>query len=354
MKLIITFLGLANAKFFNENKFLGQQMEKLELDVPFEFKSAVKLLLSHYSPIIDFPKLENHGCWCSKMNPENLHFIGDPVDELDKACKDWIHARNCLNQEGSCKHTSKAFYQSIHRYFSYTKYLGKGEWQFQMSPRMSCVHTGNHCRTNTCKIDVHFLTEIFAIAKDQSSYSNPLDVCQLPSPKKLAKVDSLTSSEIQISENSDSLKGFNKSEIEVEVETEVDKFVTKRPVQLEKQKKEEYKKQFDTQVDDDSTVKTELILKAQNDPTLFMQRAFSGPIEEDSNIDLMKGNSFEDSTPLEDLVFDGGDLDLDMETFFDSTEDDEWMSFVEDISYQKKKPQKQNCISLLTKMNINL
>ena len=300
MKLFISFLGLANAKFFNEEKFLEHQKEKLELDVPFEFKSATKLLLSHYSPIIDFQKLQNHGCWCSKMNPENPHFLGEPVDELDKACKDWIHARQCLSQEGNCKHAYKAFYQSYHRYFSYTKYLGRGEWEFQMSPRMNCAHTGNHCRVNTCKVDAHFLAEVFELSKDQTSFLAPLDFCQLPSPKKLAKSESLASSDVQVT----AIQNEQKSKIESSQIT--------------------------------------------NDPALLMRRAFSGSIEGHNDGDYVK----QDSIGNFDINF--GDLDLDIGNFFDTTESEPWMSFIEDISFQKKRPKKQNCISLLTKMNINL
>merc|ERR1711976_596662 len=48
----------------------------------------------------DMATISNHGCYCSELT---ANAYGQPADDLDKICKDWIDARKCsLRNGGEC------------------------------------------------------------------------------------------------------------------------------------------------------------------------------------------------------------------------------------------------------------
>ena len=55
--------------------------------------------------------LTTHGCWCSRLDPQNTqNHAGSskPVDEIDAICHRWLQSRRCLTLEGgSCEETAK-------------------------------------------------------------------------------------------------------------------------------------------------------------------------------------------------------------------------------------------------------
>lgn len=43
----------------------------------------------------------NHGCWCPKLEG-HLHYGGKPLDDVDKACRDWSKCLHCTDIVGKC------------------------------------------------------------------------------------------------------------------------------------------------------------------------------------------------------------------------------------------------------------
>ena len=69
-------------------------------------KNAANDILPFYLTERQQTKLAKHGCWCAKLlNPGSEEVLGGPtkVDDLDRICKEWQSACNCLHSlGGSC------------------------------------------------------------------------------------------------------------------------------------------------------------------------------------------------------------------------------------------------------------
>ena len=101
-------------------------------------------------------KLFNHGCWCSKLNPENSDnlTLGGPtaIDDLDKICKNWFQARRCIELDGgSCR--------------EYKSAIGYGNnYSIRANDGCTSSNTGNalseNCIDDICQIDYYYATEI--------------------------------------------------------------------------------------------------------------------------------------------------------------------------------------------------
>lgn len=67
-------------------------------------RQAVVQILSEFLTTNDAQEVSQHGCWCSKIMGSNPDFAGDPVDNIDRLCKEWSVTRRCnsLENGGSC------------------------------------------------------------------------------------------------------------------------------------------------------------------------------------------------------------------------------------------------------------
>lgn len=350
-------------------RFHDVQKERINLDVPLDITSAAPAILNLYEPVINYDLLQNHGCWCSHLNPDNPKYIGQPIDELDRICQDWMHARRCVKQESICK--NEEVYQSTHRFLAYTKYLGRGEWNFQVTPQMDCINSGHQCKTNTCKIDQHFLSEIFAASKLQIDYMDVtvieahLNPCQLPKTKKL-----LLSSEqvhqnpvhdfdldnqfkfdgekkdhgLQSSQLNDRFPDNKKTESSATPAKSKDNNIQEQnknhPIYPNKIQNFFPPSQLNTFSNSDPT-------ESENDAALLLSRGFTGGLDTDFDNELFsEGNSeFKEDTDL------SADFNFGFEKEPDSVP--EWMNLIESISYGKKK-HKTTCIDFLTTFGIHL
>ena len=100
----MTFLNLYFAAFFttiviaNESSSSIASMESRLFDVSYKLQNAALQLLTNFAPSLSSDIL-NHGCWCSKLDPNADQMrLGGPIvyGEVDRLCKTWSQARKCL------------------------------------------------------------------------------------------------------------------------------------------------------------------------------------------------------------------------------------------------------------------
>jgi len=86
-------------------------------------------------------ELTKHGCWCSKFDLVSHPDIGgNPVDDLDRLCKNWFKSRNCLKlQNGSCHNKKIENYQLEDN---------------------TCILNSDSCTFDSCRVDLHFANQI--------------------------------------------------------------------------------------------------------------------------------------------------------------------------------------------------
>lgn len=100
----------------------------------------------------------NHGCWCSKLNPNNtdrttsgIKLGGcEAIDELDQLCKTWIMNRQCCHHEGGpCFNDQEAAQYEV----EYTDGLEDAY----------CLNNVNDCFIDSCLVDVWYVREVCAL-----------------------------------------------------------------------------------------------------------------------------------------------------------------------------------------------
>ena len=75
--------------------------------IPSSWTSSVNDLFEIFIKDAVFKEsLLSHGCWCSKLNPDQLEVgLGgyQAVDDLDQICKDWAGLRHCSLFSDQCE-----------------------------------------------------------------------------------------------------------------------------------------------------------------------------------------------------------------------------------------------------------
>ena len=134
-----------------------------------DVKTAASEILPLYSPLIDFNKFHNHGCYCSRFHPENpSNYNKRPLDSLDMICRDWIHMKTCLKHDENClASTEDVTYEARHEFLADTKFdIQSGSWNISFIPDMNCDgNSGNSCLNDNCRTDKFFLEKIFEYFK---------------------------------------------------------------------------------------------------------------------------------------------------------------------------------------------
>ena len=121
--------------------------------------------------------IAQHGCWCGKINPNNEYqqFLGgpDPVDGLDEICKEWFKCRNCNDRlpGGTCNDGTGLMTR---------EYLSAGEYTISVNSSSlrdsSCVSSIDNCSSDSCTIDLHYVTRIINYYADPNNFFQPVYV----------------------------------------------------------------------------------------------------------------------------------------------------------------------------------
>jgi hypothetical protein len=143
-----------------------------------ELHSQTGLYLRSYAPSLLAEFLNNdsakvdavltHGCFCAKLdgtNPYVEHLGGtSTLDELDEICRDWLRARNCNDNlvGGSCESDRESM-----RTGGYTMDITHDNYA-----NSNCGFTTTDCESDTCVIDLMYVTAIEQFMSDNSGFSS--------------------------------------------------------------------------------------------------------------------------------------------------------------------------------------
>ena len=171
------------------------------------------LTSSNIYPNID-QILLNHGCWCSKLNPENDVFSSilggnQPVDELDSICKKWFTIRSCNDrlQGGSCSQEFKNLNQTYEINIEFISEENENNQDYLFNPDLNftdfsqfdafssnqyfysytCTNDNQPCLQDTCSIDMEFVSRIIEYleyVKDGDEIFEVLDLSQISCQKR--------------------------------------------------------------------------------------------------------------------------------------------------------------------------
>lgn len=134
-KLFVFPLVFAKSKF---------GLDTVSILDPYDHENA---LLSQLMSTVELDALYQHGCWCRKLGFGLGPTGGEPVDELDKACKHWIESRSCLEfPNGSCENGITEISYDI-------------DYSFQ-TPEEQCASNIATCMKDLCILDAYWLEEI--------------------------------------------------------------------------------------------------------------------------------------------------------------------------------------------------
>lgn len=138
-------------------------------------------LLSLLSPQSE--QLLSHGCWCSKLNPQQsitgFHLGGEAaIDHLDTICKSWLHARACTKKLSDvCGNWfGDADYRVLNTSLN--------------SENLNCTFTGDVCVDTCCQIDTFYADSIIdhlsITGIPESSVDNSCPHQDMTSPRSAA------------------------------------------------------------------------------------------------------------------------------------------------------------------------
>ena len=105
-------------------------------------------------------KLLSHGCWCSKLNPDQLEVgLGgyQAVDDLDQICKDWAGLRHCSLFSDHCQDMDFG----VNR--NYTLEYDVDEGDAVCGDRYPENYDVDGCMAEVCEIDVYIKLVILRI-----------------------------------------------------------------------------------------------------------------------------------------------------------------------------------------------
>ena len=129
-------------------------------------------------------QLLSHGCWCSKLNPQQsitgFHLGGESaIDHLDTICKSWLHARAC----------TKKLSDVCGNWFGDANYQVLNT-NLNSSENLNCTFTGDVCVDTCCQIDTFYADAIIdhlsIIGIPENSVENSCPRQDLTSPRSAA------------------------------------------------------------------------------------------------------------------------------------------------------------------------
>lgn len=129
---------------------------------------------------VGLENLGNYGCWCAGIDANDdsaTYGIGDPLDDLDRLCKEWFTARHCTTiQEGSCFNYWAEETPGNNGYITNFDDATVTDYCQPDDPT-------NECGMDVCKIDMHFvqlIRDAMAAGAYNSAHENPsLDDCHV-------------------------------------------------------------------------------------------------------------------------------------------------------------------------------
>lgn len=133
------------------------------MQVSYNFHPGALEIIDQFLPSEAREQVLSHGCWCSKLDPDNKNYAGtggEPVDELDGICKLWYSMRTCTKfRQGSCEYFDSDWFTSYE--------LSNSE---QGITNSNCEQNASHkssCLYDTCLIDQHFVMQILDVLHNQ-------------------------------------------------------------------------------------------------------------------------------------------------------------------------------------------
>lgn len=102
MKIIFLVLANCFAQFNVESADPNQpSVNPLPVTITRFVSDALPAILQNTDVYhVNLTKIENHGCWCSKLGQDTKSFNGGKaIDDYDNLCKSWFQTRNCVSRE---------------------------------------------------------------------------------------------------------------------------------------------------------------------------------------------------------------------------------------------------------------
>ena len=137
-------------------------------EVAWQMPLAANTMIEKYFNASLVEKIQNHGCWCHKLNVYHEDYVGgrETVDDLDYFCKIWFSTRRCTKiNEGKCENEhNKGIYKVV---------------DFGNENDCSTLNL-NRCALDSCVIDTHFISkmqEFFDFMPDWEPMEGSADIC---------------------------------------------------------------------------------------------------------------------------------------------------------------------------------
>lgn len=130
---------------------------------------------------IDYNKLSNYGCWCSKLANGRERFGGRAVDDFDEICKKWFRLRHCLNLEGgTCLYT-----RTLESYYVHLPKDTHGITKLSDDVDFHCFPTAQYpnedqknCILNICRVDYIHANMLLEKYVEMEIGNNPIKRCE--------------------------------------------------------------------------------------------------------------------------------------------------------------------------------
>lgn len=152
-----TFPSAIISNDLNLQSWFPTELTPTKLPIPYKKKRAVQEILEEFLPAVDLTKLENHGCWCSRILGVNPDFRGEAVDDLDRLCKQWSVTRRCNRLKGgSCYHTPDEYTTNPFNKEVYTLLSSGNSEDFTSYTCNTAENLAESCFLDSCHIDLKY------------------------------------------------------------------------------------------------------------------------------------------------------------------------------------------------------
>lgn len=96
-----------------------------------------------YMPRVMYDEMLEYGCWCNLLDEKLTQGIGDPVDEIDEACRAWRRCLYCTRiDDTDCQPTTA----------SYSLFWDYKEDQYNCDKDRGCAKNGCQCDGHLAKV----------------------------------------------------------------------------------------------------------------------------------------------------------------------------------------------------------
>lgn len=149
--------------------------------------AQIKTIMLAYQKWQSFGKFDYYGCYCFTEGMNLAYGRGNPVDEIDSACKRWFTCYQCAEMDARLSNESVTCdgRDQPYKFFADKDDLGL--------PKVGCNMNGGHdtCSRATCECDAEFIK---ALSKHEATYNieyhriwGSFDYSICSSPTKQAK-----------------------------------------------------------------------------------------------------------------------------------------------------------------------